>query len=122
LSHVRAYLEIIEARFIDRLTILYDVDDRLFAEQIPPFTLQPLVENAIHHGIRDMEHGCLIKISIQSIDQEIEIQIDDNGKGISPERIAIIGTGKIDSETGTGMGIYNINRRLMMTFGDQAAL
>lgn len=122
LSHVRAYLEIIEARFIDRLTILYDVDDRLLAEMIPPFTLQPLVENAIHHGIRDMEHGCIIKISLQSVDQEIEIRIEDNGKGISPERIAMIGSDKVDSETGTGVGIYNINRRLMMTFGDQAAL
>ena len=67
LSHVKAYLEIIEARFIDRLTILYDVDDNLLHERIPPFTLQPIVENAIHHGINDMEKNSIIKMTVRDV-------------------------------------------------------
>ncbi|MBO1915543.1 histidine kinase, partial [Microvirga sp. 3-52] len=63
LSHVRAYLEIIEARFVDKLTILYEVDNNLSTEMIPPFTLQPIVENAIHHGIHDMEKDSIIKLT-----------------------------------------------------------
>jgi len=122
LSHVKAYLEIIEARFVDRLTILYDVDDNLLAEKIPPFTLQPIVENAIHHGIKDMEKNSIIKMTVHNVGAEIEIRVEDNGKGIGPERIAILGLTQIESETGTGVGLFNVNRRLMMTFGDQAAL
>ncbi|MFJ7935106.1 LytS/YhcK type 5TM receptor domain-containing protein [Sporosarcina sp. NPDC096371] len=122
LSHVKAYMEIIEARFIDRLTILYDVDDNLLHERIPPFTLQPIVENAIHHGINDMEKNCIITLSVRSLDTEIGIQVEDNGKGISPERLTKLGTIQVESETGTGMGLFNVNRRLRMTFGDQAGL
>jgi len=122
LSHVKAYLEVIEARFIDRLTILYDMDDNLLAEKIPPFTLQPIVENAIHHGINDMEKNSVIKMTVRNVGTEIEIRVEDNGKGITPERIAILGLTQIESETGTGVGLFNVNRRLIMTFGDQAAL
>ncbi|MEK5036727.1 sensor histidine kinase [Sporosarcina sp. FSL K6-3457] len=122
LSHVKAYLEIIEARFVDRLTIVYDVDDHLLHVRIPPFTLQPIVENAIHHGIRDMEKNSIIKMAVRDLGAEIEIMVEDNGKGITPERLAILGTTQLESETGTGVGLFNINRRLLMTFGDQAAL
>ncbi len=122
LSHVKAYLEITEARFVDRLTILYDLDDNLLAQKIPPFTLQPIVENAIHHGINDMVKNSIIKMTVHNVGTEIEIRVEDNGKGITPERIAILGLAQIESETGTGVGLFNVNRRLMMTFGDQAAL
>lgn len=121
-SHVKAYLEIIGARFVDKLTIVYDVDENLLAEMIPPFTLQPIVENAIHHGINDMEKNCMIKVTVQEVDKEIEIKVEDNGKGISSERINLLGSVQIESETGTGMGLFNVNRRLIMTFGEQAAL
>jgi len=82
LSHVKAYLEINEARFIDKLTVIYNVDDNLLAEQIPPFTLQPIVENAIHHGINDMDKNCIIKITVWNPGNGIEIKVEDNGKGI----------------------------------------
>lgn len=122
LSHVKAYLEIIEARFVDRLTILYDVDENLLTEQIPPFTLQPIVENAIHHGINDMEKDSIIKMTVKNLGSEIEIRVEDNGQGITPERIAMLGLTQMESETGTGVGLFNVNRRLLMTFGEQAAL
>ena len=91
LLHVKAYLEITEARFIDRLTILYDVDDHLLYEKIPPFTLQPIVENAIHHGINDMENNSVVKMTVRDLGTEIEIMVEDNGKGILPERLADFG-------------------------------
>lgn len=122
LSHVKAYLEIIEARFIDRLTIIYDIDENLLTEKIPPFTLQPIVENAIHHGIEDMDENCIIKVTVKSVGEKVEVKVEDNGKGISPDRIDQLGTHQVNSETGTGMGLYNVNRRLMMTFDESASL
>lgn len=122
LLHVKAYLEIIEARFIDRLTILYDVDDHLLFEKIPPFTLQPIVENAIHHGIKDMENNSVVQVTVRDLGEEIEIKVEDNGKGIMPERLAVLGKMQLESESGTGVGLFNINSRLLMMFGDQATL
>lgn len=122
LSHVKAYLEIIEARFIDKLTILYNVDDSLLKEMIPPFTLQPIVENAIHHGIKDMVTNSMIRITVQGSGDGIKICVEDNGEGIPAERIHLLGLDQIKSETGSGVALYNINRRLVMTFGEQAAL
>jgi len=122
LSHVTSYLEIIEARFIDKLSIQYKVDHNLSTQMIPPFTLQPIVENAIHHGIKDMEKGSVIIVTVRELPREIEIIVEDNGKGIHPERIRILGTEQVESETGTGVGLFNVNRRLIMTFGEQAGL
>lgn len=123
LEQVKAYLAITEARFIDRLTIYYEVDERLLREKIPPFILQPLIENAIHHGIKDKETDCKITVSIQQIAEgKVEIAVADNGVGISMERLQDIGTDQVSSESGTGMGLYNVNRRLTMTFGQQSAL
>src|SRR5699024_4981681 len=64
LAHVKAYLAIIEARFIDRLHIHYELDFTIMNVEIPPFILQPLVENAIHHGFRDKDTFCELTISI----------------------------------------------------------
>jgi two-component system sensor histidine kinase LytS len=122
LLHVKAFLEIIEARFIDRLKIIYDVDESAMHEMIPPFTLQPIVENAIHHGIKDMDKNCLIQITVKKERDEIVIKVEDNGQGIAQDRLKLLGEKQVQSETGTGMGLYNVNRRLMMTFGEQAAL
>lgn len=122
LLHVKAFLEIIEARFVDRLSIVYDVDDALLHEMIPPFTLQPIVENAIQHGIKDKEENCIVKITIHRILDAIEIKVEDNGEGMSSRRIQMLGKSQVVSDTGTGMGLYNVNRRLTMTFGEEAAL
>ncbi len=122
LLHVRAYLQIEEARFVDKLTITYDVDEFMLNEMIPPLTLQPIVENAVKHGIKDMEKDSHVKISIRHHDTFIEIAVEDNGVGIPQARQALIGEHQVESETGTGMGLYNVNRRLIMTFGEESAL
>ncbi|MEK3936865.1 sensor histidine kinase [Sporosarcina sp. FSL W7-1349] len=122
LLHVEAYLKIEEARFVDKLTICYDVDKRILGEMIPPLTLQPIVENAIKHGIRDMEKGSVVKILMRKLKDGIEIAVQDNGRGIPSERLVELGAHQISSATGTGVGLFNVNRRLVMTFGEQAAL
>ncbi|MBD7983789.1 sensor histidine kinase [Sporosarcina sp. Sa2YVA2] len=122
LAHVEAYLKIEEARFIDKLKVRIDVDPSILQESIPPLTLQPLVENAIKHGIKDMEKGSIVQISIKDSGESIDIIIQDNGAGITKERLSLLCENVIESETGTGMGLYNVNRRLKMTFGNESAL
>jgi two-component system sensor histidine kinase LytS len=122
LQHVNAYLQIEEARFVDKLTITSEVDDNILNVMIPPLTLQPIVENAIKHGIKEMKKDSVVKISLQEVGSVVEIQVHDNGIGITPERLSTLGSFQIESTNGIGMGLYNVNRRLIMTFGEQAAL
>jgi two-component system, LytTR family, sensor histidine kinase LytS len=122
LRHMKAYLAIEETRFVDKLKVVYDIDADVLYRKIPPLTLQPIVENAIKHGIKDKENDCFIKVSVKKQETMTLIKVEDNGKGMSKKRAEHIGKGTLDSEIGTGLALYNVNRRLTMLFGDEAAL
>lgn len=122
IKHTKAYLSIEEARFVDKLEVIYDLDDRALLQNIPPLTLQPLVENSIKHGFKDKENNCTVKITVKEINNFICVKVEDNGQGMSNERAEQIGKALLLSENGTGLALYNVNRRLMMTYGDTAAL
>ncbi|GHH96910.1 sensor histidine kinase [Neobacillus kokaensis] len=122
LKQVKAYLAIEEARFIDKLTIVYEIEDNALLQGIPPLTLQPIVENAIKHGMKNKESNCLIKITIFTQNQATYVKVKDNGHGMTKERSEQICKTPISSETGSGLALYNVNRRLTAMFGDQAAL
>ncbi|WP_102348479.1 LytS/YhcK type 5TM receptor domain-containing protein [Bacillus sp. Marseille-P3661] len=122
LNHVKAYLAIEEARFVNKLEVFYDIDKSALLQTIPPLTMQPLVENSIKHGFKDKENNCIVKISIKKETDATIIEIEDNGIGMSKDRSAQIGKLQLLSEKGSGLALYNVNRRLTMMFGDQAAL
>ncbi|ARJ37534.1 histidine kinase [Sporosarcina ureae] len=122
LAHVEAYLMIEEARFIDKLKICIDVDPHVMQEKIPPLTLQPIVENAMTHGIKDLDANAMVHILIHERDDAIHIMVQDNGEGIVPARLAMLGQEPVRSEKGTGLGLYNVNRRLKMTFDKNSGL
>ncbi|CEG26490.1 sensor histidine kinase [Bacillus sp. B-jedd] len=122
LKHVKAYLAIEQARFVDKLTVVYDIDIDALFHGIPPLTLQPIVENAIKKGIKDKESGCLVKISIKKGAAATYVQVEDNGIGMSREKLAQLCKTPLPSESGTGIGLYNVNRRLAMMYGEEASL
>jgi len=122
LNHVKAYLDIEETRFANKLKIIYEIEEAALLQRIPPLTLQPIVENAIKHGIKDKESNCLLKIAIQIEKQSVNVMIVDNGNGMSEKRMKQAGKVRISSKTGTGIALYNVNRRLTMLFGKAAAL
>lgn len=122
LRHVKAYLSIEETRFVDRLEVLYDIEEEALLERIPPLTLRPIVENAVKHGIKDKEQDCLIKIEIMKRDGVTIVKVEDNGQGMSKERADQIGKETLTSKSGSGLALYNINRRLTMMFGEKASL
>ncbi|QED46701.1 sensor histidine kinase [Cytobacillus dafuensis] len=122
LKHVKAYLEIEETRFIDKLEVIYDIDDEALLVKVPPLTLQPIIENAIKHGIKDKDRDCMIKILIKIEDTCTLVTVEDNGKGMHKERANLVGKKIIHSESGTGLALYNVNRRLTMMFGSEAAI
>ena len=146
IEHIRSYLDIQAVRYRDILKFEIDIPEEYHSAQIPKITLQPLVENALYHGIKNKRGGGYIKVyasvddkrSLEdnnSIDSEINsrlknnnrsiyIYVEDNGAGISPERLEQVREGivnKASEETGV-YGLYNVNERIRLHFGDEFGL
>lgn len=122
-EHVHAYLSIEKERFVEKLEVLFEVEDeKLMNYKIPTMTLQPLVENALKHGMKGLTLKSIITISVQQQGVGVLIIIKDNGKGIEKQRLSELLHKPIASETGTGIGLYNVNRRLEMMFGKDSVL
>ncbi|MFP7298392.1 LytS/YhcK type 5TM receptor domain-containing protein [Neobacillus niacini] len=122
LKHVKAYLAIEEARFTDKLKVVYDIEECALLETIPPLTLQPIVENAIKHGMKDTERDGIVKISIHKQNRAAFVKVEDNGSGMSEERSNQICKTPISSEVGNGLALYNVNRRLTIMYGNSSGL
>jgi two-component system, LytTR family, sensor kinase len=106
LEFLQAYLEIEQIRFQDRLIIEIDVEPDVLDARVPNLILQPLVENAVRHGIsKQIAVGCL-QISAHCIDDRLMIRIDDNGPGLRN------GVGNSQTASDTGLGLANTRARL----------
>lgn len=122
LDLLNAYLEIMKVRFEDQFTVACDIDPGLETFQIPPGTIQPLVENSIMHGLQQKPSGGLIRIAIKRDTDRIRISVEDNGTGIPEELLGRLGTMQMSGSRGNGIGLYNINQRLISLFGPESAL
>ncbi|MEL3973532.1 sensor histidine kinase [Rossellomorea oryzaecorticis] len=121
-QHVKAYLAIEEARFFDRLQVVYDLDEVAMHTVVPSITLQPLVENAIKHGMKNQSEGFILKISITSGGDGVTVKVEDNGDGIDASRLESLLLEPVESKTGTGIALYNVNKRLEMMVGKESGL
>ncbi|HHY20400.1 MAG TPA: sensor histidine kinase [Bacilli bacterium] len=115
LQLVRSYLFIMKQRFGDRLNVVWEVDEHIPLD-IPPLTIQPLVENAISHGILKRPEGGDIHICIKDQGRFAKISIIDNGVGMDEETLKQLLNRK--SEKRVGIGLLNIERRLKQLFGN----
>lgn len=122
LEHVQAYLLLEQARFPERYKMTYSLAPGLEKILIPPFTLQPLIENTIHHAFSRLNVQGEITITIYTHKGFLYISVQDNGQGISDERILELGKKIVASEKGTGTAIYNIKQRLDGIYNGRAGL
>lgn len=80
LDHIREYVTIQQARFRDRIRFDLHIEASVLHQQIPALTIQPLVENAFLHGVKDMEDGAVIALTLSRTGTDVQIEISDNGK------------------------------------------
>ena len=119
IEHVNAYLQIEQARFQSRLQVSLSVPDELAYQHLPAFTLQPIVENAIFHGFEADDLNALIEIKIVEKDQNLVIEITDNGRGMEEAKCAEILQHDSTERRGLNrIGIYNVNQRIKLYFGE----
>ncbi len=114
---VKAYMFIQGTRFGDRISFEVDVPETTNDPQVPPMLLQPLVENAIIHGLRDKKDGGTVALRIRSSGEEVLIQVEDNGRGFAAERVGEVLDGRLKDDTGrTSIGLHNVARRLQLAY------
>jgi len=127
---IRGYVRIHEYRYVDRFRVDYRIDDKILEYRIVRFIIQPLIENAIQHGIEGLTEKGLIEIAARKVENEIVITVKDNGNGIELEKLKIMNEAlaanqyKYDGivSSGTGVGILNVNSRIKLYYGDKYGL
>jgi LytS/YehU family sensor histidine kinase len=117
LELIEAYLSLEQARFGKRLIAQYNIGVSEFL--LPPLIVQPIVENAVRHGLMEKIGGGTLVLSTAREGDDIIITVADNGKGMSDEQLASWMREDYPSShpQGTGIGLKNINRRLLKQFG-----
>ena len=111
------YLYIQQMRYDSRITCKKDIRVNPYAVKIPSFTLQPIVENALSHGMKEKEDGGRIYLKIWQKDDMLIISVMDNGKGMNEEEKKRLHQKILDTEkTGKSIGIGNLYRRMIMLY------
>ncbi len=109
LNHIHSYLVIEKARFEDRLQLDIDIDPELLSMKLPIFTLQPIVENAIKHGISNMLHNGIIRLSSEHRDGMVRISVEDNA-------------GNYENRDHIGLGMGIVEKRIKNHCGKEYGL
>ncbi|MNZ96974.1 Sensor histidine kinase YpdA [compost metagenome] len=125
LQNVRYYLEIQKFRYgTDRLAFHLEIEPAVQEFEIPPLIIQPLVENAVVHGLENVAEGGFISLSTELIDGMLKVTVSDNGEGISPERLDEILASLNDMEEVEEyrIGLRNVHQRLIMIYGEGCGL
>lgn len=124
LEHCEAYIAIEKARFEERLSIVYEIDNEALSYNVPSLILQPLVENGVRHGILPKEGGGVIHIGAKKNNNDLIIYIKDNGVGMSQDRIRSLLSEASLPHTGNGLGLAlrNVNSRLATLYGKDKGL
>lgn len=120
MESVMAYCSLEQARFPDRFNLETTLSPGTEMALIPPFTIQPLIENAIVHGFSENCKKLTVEITIAEENGSLIIWICDNGAGISKERLELLDSKTIFSTKGSGIAIQNIKERLSLIFGSKA--
>jgi sensor histidine kinase YesM len=107
LAFLQAYLEIETVRFGERLSVSWNVDPGVRTALVPSFLLQPLVENAIRHGLAPRRVDGLLEITAHAADGNLHLRVQDNGAGLHT----------VSKTTGMGVGLANTRERLEKLYG-----
>ena len=128
IEHVASYLTIQKMRYRDILDYTIDVPDDALAGRMLKLTLQPLVENALYHGIKNKRSGGIITVRGRRVaGDRLLIEVEDNGIGITRERLAVLhallaGGDQASAAPESGYGLNNVSQRIKLYYGQEYGL
>lgn len=122
-SHIRSYLKIQQFRYQDILDYEIDIPEEMYRYQILKLTLQPLVENALYHGIKNKRGKGRIRVTGCLESGRLVFLVQDNGQGMTQERLAQVqremSKNQADSKDPSGFGLFNVVQRIKLNYGAQ---
>jgi two-component system sensor histidine kinase YesM len=119
IEYVQTYLAIQKQRYKDKLSYEIAFSPELYSHQILKLLIQPLVENAIYHGIKNMEGPGLIRIIGERESDAMVIRIGDNGVGMEAAQLEALAAGLIEPRQSSGVGVRNVQDRIHLYFGSE---
>ncbi len=124
IQHAQKYIDIIRYRYRDKVEVNWDIPEHLHQCQTIQLSLQPLIENAIYHGIKPTRQKGNIWISGRSIGASMMIEVRDDGKGMEEAAIERLNEGLREEHdlSGKHIGLQNVNQRVKLIFGDHYGL
>lgn len=123
-EYIKNYLNLINLRFDYQINLVLDISETVYDQPIPKMSLQPVVENAIYHGIEALAEDTSIYIRAKANADDFTIEIIDLGQGMSKERVEklqkkILGEIEIEGGSGNGIGLKNVQDRIQILFGHE---
>jgi two-component system sensor histidine kinase YesM len=125
LEHARDYFTIIELRFNQQFSMTTQVDEELLLLKISPLILQPLIENSVRHGLEPSGGTGTISIKARRIGSLLSLRVEDNGVGVTPERLMELQERLCNSESknpSSSIGLLNVFSRIKLIYGNQAQM
>jgi len=112
LTHIKEYLFIQKQRYEDKLTYNFNIDESLLSYEVPKIIIQPIVENSIYHGIKNIQGTGIINIDVYKNNNDIYIAVKDNGIGFKESK-------KFKKSKIGGVGIKNVDKRIKFYYGNE---
>ncbi|MGO4273526.1 sensor histidine kinase, partial [Paenibacillus sp. TAF58] len=122
IRNVKDYLSIQRIRYSDVFTFEFDIRGEVLSGLIPKLTIQPLVENAIYHGLKTKGSLGLLRVTGEIVEGKVKITVSDDGVGMLPERLEALVKKPESPEQAVGYGLRNVNDRIQLYFGDDYGL
>lgn len=114
LDWLKRYIHIMQMRYDNQFEVIFGIPEELMKKEVPKLFLQPLVENSIVHGFKNLEEKGILEISAEIKGENICFTVEDNGAGMTQKRV-----GEVMGFTGTSIGVANTDRRIKILYGEK---
>ncbi len=123
LQHAENYMNIQKTRFKNSFTVSFEIDEEIKEYSIVKLVVQPILENAVYYGVKDMDDEGMITVRGHLEDNDIYIEVSDNGFGMQQEMAdqLLVDDNRVHKQ-GSGVGLINVHRRLQLRYGQQYGL
>lgn len=122
IEFLKKYVCILNYRLRNTITLCCEVDVSLYHIQIPKLLIQPLVENAVSHGIEESGHPGLVTVSAEQDGLDVCLCVQDNGAGMDEEQLDALKKRIFSGDTGRSVGLLNVYQRMKLAYGTEATM
>lgn len=116
--HLKNYIYVMDVRMQKQVEYRFHIDDEILSDTLPRISIQPLVENALNHGLRNKKGEKWVSVTAKAEGDYLLIIVADNGVGMEPQKIQAILSEEEHTDKGRSIGIQNINKRMKLLYGE----